>query len=80
MLRRVLNLDPSPAGCSTGAFEGVVALDASLELGAEAVVEAGRVLSAGRSAMTSLVLSCGDIAKMIAGCISRPAGSLAMMS
>jgi hypothetical protein len=45
----VLNLELSSTG-STAAF-GVAALDASLELSAEAVAEPGRAFSAGRSAM-----------------------------
>jgi hypothetical protein len=46
-----LNLELSSTGFSTAAFEGVAALDVSLELRAEAVVEPGRACSAGRSAM-----------------------------
>jgi hypothetical protein len=46
----VLNLELSSAGFSA-AFEGVAALDVSLELRAEAVEEPGRALSAARSAM-----------------------------
>jgi hypothetical protein len=46
----VLNLELSSTGFSTAAF-GVAALDASLELSAEAVAEPGRAFSAGRSAM-----------------------------
>jgi hypothetical protein len=48
----VLNLDPSSTGFSAGgALDGVPALDVSLELRADAVVEPGRAFSADRSAM-----------------------------
>jgi hypothetical protein len=50
---RVLNLDPSSTGFSAGALDGVPALDVSLELRAEAVVEPGRGFSADRSAMSA---------------------------
>jgi hypothetical protein len=57
----VLNLELSSAGLSTAAFEGVAALDVSLELRAEAVEEPGRALSAGRSAIAYRVcLACAS--------------------
>lgn len=52
----VLNLELSSGAFSTGAFEGVPALEGSLELRAEAVVELGWAFSAGRSAMAAVGL------------------------
>jgi hypothetical protein len=52
----VLNLDPSSTGFSAGALDGVPALDVSLELRAEAVVEPGRAFSADRSAMAGWIV------------------------
>jgi hypothetical protein len=51
MPSRVLNLDPSSGTFSAAAFEGVAALDVSLEFMAETVVEPGRAFSADISAM-----------------------------
>jgi hypothetical protein len=56
----VLNLELSSTGFSTAAF-GVAALDASLELSAEAVVEPGRAFSAGRSAMAFCACFSGGV-------------------
>jgi hypothetical protein len=63
ILSRVLNLEPSSAGFSTGAFEAVTA-----------VVEAGRAVSAGRSVM--VVYYCGEVVRTMSGCVCRLAGTL----
>jgi hypothetical protein len=55
MLSRVLNLEPSSGAFSAVALDGVVALELSLELRAETVVEPGWAFSADKSAMASLV-------------------------
>jgi hypothetical protein len=64
MPNRVLNLEPSSGAFSTGAFEGVAALDTSFELRADAVADAGWALSTAWSAMGSVVCFFGTVASM----------------